>query len=68
MIFVSRVLVGDRVRVVVSRKGRFSTILSAGAHTLFGFGIEIARHRVDEAYLISPWRNRRASAEADHHE
>jgi regulator of protease activity HflC (stomatin/prohibitin superfamily) len=55
MIFLSRVQVGDQERVLVSRKGRFDTILSPGSHTLIGFGIELERHAIDDSIFISPW-------------
>ncbi len=55
MFFVTRVVVGDRERVLVSRKGRFEAILSAGTHVLFGFGIELERFDVSDLCLDSPW-------------
>lgn len=57
MFLYSRVTVGDRERVLVSRKGRFDRVLSPGVHNLFGSGIEKEYHAVDEACFASPWTN-----------
>ena len=55
MFLVTRVPVGDRERVLVARRGRFAAILGPGTHMIFGWGVELTRHAVDEPYLISPW-------------
>ncbi|MBM3763099.1 MAG: slipin family protein [Acidobacteria bacterium] len=55
MTLVIRVSIGDRERILVSRKGRFDSILGPGTHWLTGLGVELERHSVEEAFLVSPW-------------
>ncbi len=51
----TRVRVGDRERVFVSRHGRFAGMLTPGRHTVWGPGVEIERHTVDTQMLTSRW-------------
>ena len=55
MPFYKRVLLGDRERAIVTRKGRFDRILGPGEHVLFGRKIEVERHSVREVILASEW-------------
>jgi regulator of protease activity HflC (stomatin/prohibitin superfamily) len=57
MLFVTRVVVGDRSRVLVTRQGRFATILDPGVHMLFGMGIETETYSIEEPYFDSTWAN-----------
>lgn len=55
MLFVTRVVVGDHSRMLVTRQGRFATILGPGVHMLFGMGIETESHLVDAPVFDSSW-------------
>ncbi len=50
-----RVLVGDKERVFLIRKGRFEDILAPGEYWIAGFGVVLERHNTHEYVLVSEW-------------
>ena len=55
MLFVQRVLIGDQERVILTRNGRFSGILGAGEHWIFGLGVQYERHSLTDPVFTSTW-------------
>ncbi len=52
---IRRMIVGDNGRMIVTRKGRFESILGPGEHLLFGLGIEAERHDTRDPIADTEW-------------
>ncbi len=52
---ITRILVGDNERVIVTRNRRFESILTPGAYWIFGLGVEAEAHSVRSPELVSEW-------------
>ncbi len=50
-----RLVVGDRERILVSRRGRFAGVYGSGVHVFFGAGLAEERHSTEDPYLVSEW-------------
>ncbi len=54
---IHRVAVGDRERILVTKRQRFHGVYGPGVHTLIGLGFEIERHSTERLVLDSEWVN-----------
>lgn len=50
-----RVFVGDNERVFLIRNGRFEDLLTPGEHRVFGSGVQLEWHDLNEVTLASEW-------------
>ena len=57
MLFFRRILVGDRNRVLLIRKGRFERVLAPGEYWVWTLGaaVEILEFKVNDLVFESPW-------------
>jgi regulator of protease activity HflC (stomatin/prohibitin superfamily) len=54
---IRRMIVGDNERMVVTRKGRFKSILGPGVYWMFGLGVEAESHDTRDPLVITEWRD-----------
>ena len=54
-VMIRHILIGDQELVFVIRQRRFSAILGAGEHWIFGRGIALERHNTRQLVLASDW-------------